>query len=101
MASTWFSLFFIPTFVFPVVAGEDDVWLIYTTVAPPTEAVLGWTKLGWQVVGVADLKTPEDAHLELEAKESGYHFLTVAEQNALEKRFPSAPRRMEGVSAQT
>jgi hypothetical protein len=89
MASMWFSLLCLPTFVFPVVAGEDDVWLIYTTVAPPTEAVFGWTKLGWQVVGVADLKTPEDGHLELEAKESNYHFLTVAEQNALEKRFPS------------
>jgi hypothetical protein len=67
----------------------EDVWLILTTVAPPTDAVIAWTKLGWNVVSVGDLKTPEEAHLKLEAEHANFHYLSVEEQTAMESRFPS------------
>lgn len=67
----------------------EDVWLILTTVAPPTDAVIAWTKLGWNVVSVGDLKTPEEAHLKLEAENANFHYLSVDEQRAMETRFPS------------
>jgi hypothetical protein len=67
-----------------------DVYLIFTTVAPPTDAVKAWTELkGWHVVAVADLKTPEAEHRALAAKVPTYHFLSVDEQKAMEVEFPS------------
>lgn len=55
-----------------------DRFIVITSINYPTEAVKKWSKIeGWQVLVVADLKTPIDWHYE------NVKILTVAEQESL------------------
>jgi len=55
-----------------------DQWIVITTIAKPTDAIIEWSKIpGWKVVVVADTKTPVDWSL------PGVKYLSVQEQKQL------------------
>jgi hypothetical protein len=55
--------------------GQQNKWIVVTSVSQPTYAVEKFARLeGWQVVVIADVETPTDWSM------PGVHLLSVAEQ---------------------